>query len=63
VVRDGRLLWVLGPQGLVRLELTGPARRRGVGRRRDGGKLVAPMPGKVIAVSVVEGHGGARARR
>ncbi len=55
VVRDGRLLWVLGPQGLVRLELEDPHGGEGLDAGA-GGKLVAPMPGKVIAVSVVEGQ-------
>jgi 3-methylcrotonyl-CoA carboxylase alpha subunit len=55
VVRDGRLLWVQGPQGLVRLELEDPHGGEGLAAGA-GGKLVAPMPGKVIAVSVVEGQ-------
>ncbi len=55
VVRDGRILWVLGPQGLVRLELEDPHGGEALDAGA-GGKLVAPMPGKVIAVSVTEGQ-------
>ncbi len=55
VVRDGRLLWVLGPQGLVRLELEDPHGGEALDAGA-GGRLVAPMPGKVIAVSVAEGQ-------
>jgi 3-methylcrotonyl-CoA carboxylase alpha subunit len=55
VVRDGRLLWVLGPQGPVRLELEDPHGGEALDAGA-GGRLVAPMPGKVIAVSVGEGQ-------
>ena len=59
VVREGRLLWVQGPQGSLRLELEDPRSGEGL-EADDGGRLVAPMPGKVIAVSVAEGQEVAR---
>ena len=55
VFRDGRNVWVQGPDGDVRLteqpRFPEPARESAVH-----GGLVAPMPGKVVAVAVEEGQ-------